>query len=207
MSSSGGGSPELVFDPEPLRGPAIAALQDLSPDGRHLIYTAYATKTSHLELWASALSGDRKPFAVAQGGFDIGQAVIAPDGHWVAYTSNETGRNEVYVQSFPMSGGKRAISIDGGVQPRWRRDGRELFYLSRNQQLMAVPITLGSELGVGKTAPLFHADLPNWGAGSPGWTTSYDVSTDGQRFLLNIWAEKEVAPITVVVNWPATLRR
>ena len=211
LSANGGGAPELLFDPAfandaKANSVSSVSLQDISPDGRYLVFSVYATG-KHADLWVAPLTGGARPFPFAAGGFDNSQAAISPDGNWLAYTSNETGRNEIYVQSFPTAGHKRAISVDGGVQPRWRGDGKELFYLASNQQLMAVPIRSGTDIDVGGATALFRTELPNWGAGQPGWRTSYDVVADGSRFVLLAPPEKNVPPIVVVVNWPAALKR
>ena len=105
------------------------------------------------------MSGDRKPFPYLQTEFDERHGRFSPDGRWVAYTSNESGRDEVYVQSFPLSGAKFQISAGGGMEPQWRKDGTELFYISEERMLMAVPVKLASSaaepLQVGQPKPLF----------------------------------------------------
>lgn len=99
----------------------------------------YDTGTGQSDLWVLPLFGDRKPFPFLQRNFDERQAQISPDGRWIAYSSNESGRAEVYVQSFPKPGSKVEISTSGGSEPRWRRDGKELFFLA-GTKLMAVEV-------------------------------------------------------------------
>jgi hypothetical protein len=128
---------------------------------------------------------------------------------WVAaYGSNESGRFEVYVQSFPTPGGKWQISKDGGYHPKWRTDGKELFYYATDGQLMTVAIAGDSALETGTAVPLFKARLLNGPTPAVGFRAQYDVASDGQRFLLNVPLEEtQASTITVVVNWTAALRK
>jgi hypothetical protein len=133
---------------------------------------------------------------------DESQAAFSPDGHWVAYQSNEGGPLEVYVQPFPGPGGKQQISTAGGASPRWRPDGTELFYLSPEATLMAAPIrTQGPTLEPGAPLPLFPARITGPFSGTAGnIRPQYDVSADG-RFLMNVTTEETTSPIAVIVNW------
>jgi serine/threonine protein kinase/Tol biopolymer transport system component len=128
---------------------------------------------------------------------------FSPDAHWVAYASDESGRSEVYVQPFPGPGNKFQVSTAGGGQPVWRRDGKELFYREANGRFMAVPIARAdASFEAGQPQPLFEARSMT----TPG--THYDVAADGQRFIVSVPAGAEGAsPLTVVLNWPALLRR
>jgi eukaryotic-like serine/threonine-protein kinase len=128
---------------------------------------------------------------------------FSPDGRWVAYVSNETGSNEVYVTHFPGPAGKWPISSGGGDYPRWRADGRELFYLARNGTLMAAAVNgQGADFDVNGARPVLEIH-PGSSAGYP-----YDVSADGQRFLVNTIVEAApLPPITLVVNWAAGLQK
>ena len=117
---------------------------DWSQDGRFLLYSTQNPKTAS-DIWALPMMGERKPFAVLQSTFDEIQGQFSPDGRWLAYASNESGRYEIYVRTFPEAGGKWQVSAAGGMQPRWRRDGRELFYVAPDTRLMAVPLRLTPE--------------------------------------------------------------
>ena len=132
------------------------------------------------------------------------QLQLSPDGKWIAYVSDESKqRTEVYVQSFPPTGIKRQISTTGGVQPRWRNDGRELFYIAEDGKLMAVPVKTGATFEFGSPSALFEPPVPQ-GADSPG----YEVSPDGLRFLFRtVPAGEKPAPITIVTNWLASLKQ
>jgi dipeptidyl aminopeptidase/acylaminoacyl peptidase len=179
---------------------------DWSPDGRFVLFAAIAPQTGP-DLWLLPLFGDRKPFPFLQTPFAEIPAKFSPDGRWMAYGSNESGRFEVFVVPFPGPGGKWQISVGGGNEPRWRRDGKELFYLGPDNRLMAAAVNgEGSAFEVGAVRSLFDT-RPGSPAGGPSWY-SYDVSPDGQRFLVNVPAESTpAAPITLVVNWPAALKK
>lgn len=167
-----------------------------SRDGRFVLY-ADQNPTSRRDLWVLPLDGDRKPFAFAQTEFEESDARFSPDGRWIAYQSNETGRNEIYVQPFPGPGGKVRISTGGGTNPQWRDDGRELFYRAA-AQLMAVPITItGPRLEAGTPATLFSlAQRAINSTQAAAYTTS-----DGQRFLITTPTDASIAPLTVILNW------
>ena len=183
---------------------------DWSRDGRFLLYSTQDPKTAS-DLWALPLMGERKPFAVLQSSFDEIEGQFSPDGRWLAYASNESGRYEIYIRTFPEAGGKWQVSVAGGLQPRWRRDGRELYYVAPDTRLMAVPTRLGPAthtLEAGAPAALFPTRLATGGnIPSTGFMAQaqYAVAPDG-RFLMNIAADEAVAsPITVVLNWQAAL--
>jgi serine/threonine protein kinase/Tol biopolymer transport system component len=165
-------------------------LMDWSRDGRYIL-TRVATKKTGRDLWVLPLEGDKKPFAVAETSAEETLGRFSPDGHWIALQSNDTKRNEIYVQPFPGSGGKRQITNSGGENPKWGRDSGELFYIAPDDKLMAVPITpKGSTVEAGKPVALFT--LPS--------LSDYEVTRDGQRILINK-VVKDPAPITVVLNW------
>jgi eukaryotic-like serine/threonine-protein kinase len=150
------------------------------------------------------LFGDRKPIPYLQTEFVEAQARFSPDGRWIAYSSNESGRPEVYVQSFPASASKSKVSTDGGAEPRWRRDGKELFYIAADQKLMAVEVKVGTTFQPGLPRALFQTRV----IGLCDELNHYAVSKDGQRFLVNTVVEESTSnPLTVVLNWTAELRR
>lgn len=149
------------------------------------------------------LAGDQKPFPFLQTEANETAAVLSPDGQWMAYISDESGRYEVYVQSFPAGGGKRQISTTGGIGPHWRGDGKELFYHAPDGKLMAVAVKGGASFESGAPVALFE-----FRPGGNVITPYYAVTRDGQRFLLSTIVETEPnAPLTVVLNWTAEVKR
>ena len=195
--SSGAGNEEVQY-----KSDTPKELTDWSTDGRFILFDAYDAKTGG-DLWALPLFGDRKPYALLNTPFSEQQGHFSPDGRWFAYTSNESGRYEVYVQSFPLSGGKWLVSTAGGAQPHWRRDGKELFYVAADRRLMAVDVTAGASLEASAPKALFQTQVVRYDA-----PNRYDVSADGQRFLINTpVGEVSQTPITVVLNWTAGLKR
>jgi serine/threonine protein kinase/Tol biopolymer transport system component len=195
-AASGAGAEELLFG-SPDRKTASA----WSRDGQFVLFGAFAA-TTLADVWSLSLS-DRKPTPVVQTEFFEGGGQLSPDGGWLAYHSNESGRMEVYVQPFPGPGPKRRLSRDGGMYARWRRDGKELFFVSADRMLMAVDMKGGRTIAVGDPEALFPA--------RPRARTldyGYDLAPDGQRFLVNVTSADEiVSPITLVVNWQAALKR
>jgi serine/threonine-protein kinase len=176
-----------------------AAPYSWAPDGQMLVY-----RTGQFRLGLLPRAGTQKPHLLEQTAFLQGPAQVSPTGRWIAYSSSESGRQEVYVRSFPTPGGKYQISKDGGNLPRWRRDGKELFFYSLDGQLTAVPVGGDTALDVGTAVPLFRAPLL---PGGIGVRQQYDVTRDGQRFLLNlITDDTPTATITVVVNGTAGLK-
>jgi WD40 repeat protein len=175
---------------------------DWSPDGKSLLF-GVGDMSSTGQIWALPLVGDRKPLPVTQNTVVAVSARFSPDGHWVAYSSNESGRQEVYVMPFGGGIGKWQISSTGGVQPLWRHDGKELFFWSAENTLMSVPITLKpGGVEVGAAQQLFRVNSP---VGIVGVVSPYDVTTDGQRFIL-ITTPQAPRPITLVTNWTAELK-
>ena len=180
------GSEELL-----LRSGAWKAPDDVSSDGRFLIYETIDPKTL-IDLWLLPLSGDRTPEPFVATPFDEYGAQFSPDGRWVAYVSNESGRGEISVQAFPGPGGKWQVSSGGGTMPRWRKDGRELFFLGADGQLMAAEVRLSPSFDSRVPTALFKVSVLE----SPDW--QYDVSPDGTRILVNrVSRETEATPMTV----------
>lgn len=166
-----------------------------SPDGRILIYQSSNPKTKW-DLWVLPLNGDLKPKPFIHTDNNEMSGQISPDGRWAAYSSDDSGRWEVYVTTFPSAGAKWQISTAGGTQPRWRSDGKELFYLSTSRKLMSVEVKEGERFEAGEAKPLFDTRSRYTG------NVAYDVSSDGQNFLINtLVSEDSSPPLTVIVNW------
>ena len=180
---------------------------DFSPDGRLLVYRTLVNGRNRIGI--VPLVGERTLRLFDPSPFNWAGSQVSPDGRWLAYNADESGQWEVYVQSFPApGGGKWQISKDGGWFPRWRRDGRELFYYTRDERLMAVPVRSATSLDVGAAVPLFEAHLLNGPTYGPGFRSQYDVARDGQRFLLNVpLDDADASSITVVLNWTAGLKK
>jgi dipeptidyl aminopeptidase/acylaminoacyl peptidase len=204
-SSAGGGDEDPVLRKDAqlaAGGQAISIfLTDWSSDGRQLLYSATGSYGS--ELWLLPLLGDRKPANLLRSPSQLMHANFSPDARIVAYTSSESGKYEVWVETAPRSDRKQQISINGGYEPRWRADGRELYYLTEDRKLTAVSVGPGFSFGAPK--PLFQTRVPE---SVRAFRTHYVPSGDGQRFLVNT---ETVAPaptqITVVQNWTAGLKK
>ena len=195
-STAGRGEEELL-----LQTPENKIVNDWSPDGRYIVYVS-TNPSSKKDLWLLPQFGNRKPTPYLQTAFNEIQGQVSPDGRWMAYASDESGTWQVYVQSFPVPGRKRAISVAGGAQPRWRRDGRELFYLASDHTLMAVDVTLGEVCEPGRPRALFK--IPIFGNLNT-YRSHYTVTADGQRFLVDS-LDGSQRSITLIFNWnaPAT---
>jgi serine/threonine protein kinase/Tol biopolymer transport system component len=201
--SSGAGSEEVVFQDAARKYP-----YDWSVDGKFLVYISFGSSAgATADIWVLPVTGTRKPFPFLTTKFQETHARIAPDVRWVAYVSDESGMDEVYVSSFPAAGGKVRVSTRGGVQPRWRGDGKELFYLSSDRKLIAVPVKDGSVPDGGVATALFDVHFVPRGSREPWAFYQYDVTGDGQRFLINVPPERATIPITVVLNWTAGLKK
>ena len=198
--ASGAGGPQLLYSSN-----ENAAPYDWSRDGHTLLYRT-VPPNGIVSLGALSLIGERKATAVSPSSFNHATARLSPDGRWVSYFSNESGAFEVYVQGFPNpEKGKWQVSRGGGLHPRWRADGRELFYVSANQQLMSVGVAAAEgALAFTSPSPLFNASLAaGVGGVTIGLRHQYDVSPDGQRFFANLEASTSLTPITVLLNWTA----
>ncbi|HXQ25320.1 MAG TPA: protein kinase [Candidatus Acidoferrales bacterium] len=181
-----------------------------SRDGRFVLFTVANLKTP-ANLWVLPLQGDRKPIPFLQTEFNEGDGHFSPDGHWIAYVSDESGRNEIYVQTFsPDSAGatsgagtKVLISTEGGSDPRWRGDGKELYYVSSDGTLTAVDVTTSPRFQAGVPKALFRVP-PASGFPTP---YSWDLAPGGKRFLFPAPPEQDTIPFTVVLNWQAGLKK
>jgi len=195
-NADGSGFEEEVAD----LGPGLLAnAWDWSRDGK------YALIRKGIELWYFSWS-ERVAKPLLQAKWTARNAQFSPDGRWVAYASNETGRMEIYVSAFPTANGKWQVSSAGGQEPRWRQDGRELFYLSAEGKLMAVAVTAGASFEAGFPTVLFqtHRRQPV----SAQDFFSYDVSGDGQKFLIATRVdEANSAPLTVLLNWTSEMEK
>lgn len=200
-AASGAGQDELL-----LRSGFQKRAFDWSTDGRFILYGEGNPQTSY-DLWVLPMAGERKPWVWLNTPAEEYNARFSPDGQWIAYQSNESGRSEIYLQAFvpgaPASGGKRQLSTNGGTNPQWRRDSRELYYTSADGKLMVVEITPGAELKAGTPKELF---VPSGYRANAD--RGYTVTGDGQRFLFVTSAEDaSVPPFTVVLNWMAEMKK
>jgi Tol biopolymer transport system component len=179
-----------------------------SSDGRFLLYqTGSALSQTRGDLYALPLFGDRKALPVVRSSFVDGWGRISTDGRWVAYESDESGRIEVYVTSFPEGRRRVLVSRGGGRFPKWRRDDRELYYLGADNRLMAATVDgRGAEFDVGEAQALFETRARSDRYLGFGVGASFDVFPDGQRFLVNVMMEQTpTTPISVIINWPTLL--
>jgi eukaryotic-like serine/threonine-protein kinase len=182
----------------------MAVPASVSPDGKYL---AYGFRTANdgrgvFDIWALPLSGDSKPFAVVHNNFSSSRGVISPDGKWMAYANNESGRNEIYITAFPSGGAKWQVSTTGGLQPEWRKDARELFFVDPSNTFMAVDVTAANgavKLGIP------HALFKPIGVNQYWW---YAVSADGKKFVIDVVNSRAATePFTLVQNWTANLKK
>ncbi len=194
-SSRGAGEEKLI-----LKSDEPKSASSWTRDGRYIGFTTRNQKTLQ-DAWALPTFGDRKPIAIAASPFAESQPMFSPDGRLVAYVSNESGRDEIYLQTFPDAGGKWQVSNGGGSDPSWRGDGKELYYRSPDGKLMAVEIRGGADVQAGIPQALFVLRV------RPGIPRNkYAPSADGQKFLVAAPLGRDaMSPTTIVLNWPATL--
>ena len=202
------GQSDIYIQPTNGTGDAQPLLQDnsrkfvadWSSDGRYIAYMRQDPQgKSGFDIWILPLFGDRKPFPFLASPFNQTEASFSPDGRWLAYASDESGRSEVYVVPFPQGNGKWQVSAGGGTRPRWRRDGKELFYVSAASEFMAVEVReKGGSLAFGTARALFPTQS----------FSTYDVAPDGNKFVvLNHPQQSSAEPITLVTNWTALLKK
>jgi Tol biopolymer transport system component len=211
FSSSRAGSPKLYLKPSNgapgserlLLEKAPAFPDDWSRDGRLLLYEVLDPKTGH-DLWAMDMTEkQRTPRPVVNTSYTERNGQFSPDGHWLAYQTNESGRPEVVVVPFPDPTEKRLVSTSGGTQPRWRSDGEELYFVASDGRLMAAPIAIarqanGTRIEVGAPVSLFQTRMV--GSGAATGRAQYAVARDG-RFLISQPEESATTPITLILNW------
>jgi eukaryotic-like serine/threonine-protein kinase len=199
-AASGTRGDELLLSFPGTTGPVYA--EDWASDNSFLVYSATTRGGNGLDLWILPLSGDRKPFPFVEAPTPQTQAAISPDRRWIAYTSDESGPSQVYVQPYPATGGRYQVSQNGGTQPRWRGDGKELYFLASDRTLMAVSVEAAREFQAGVPHPLFVTDLTSA-------AHRYAVTRDGAKFLAIAPAEQTAtqSPLTVIVNWVASVQK
>ena len=202
MSLSSRDRVPVLSAPPPMAGtlPGQIYMHDWSPDGRSVLYQDVENNVMSIPI----TGGEPQLIAKSTGGFGVNQAHFSPDGRWVSYNSDETGREEVFVTPFPPNGDRFQVSTGGGVQPLWRGDGREIFYLDLTGNLVSVDVVPAAAFSTGPLRVLFHTGLI-----SPGTQVEdYEVTADGQRFLIGLPAAGSApAELKLVFNWPALLGR
>lgn len=204
--ADGSAQEALLLKSDQLKDP-----EDVSRDGRFLLYMVLDPKTK-ADLWVLPLTGDKKPFPFVQTAFNEHSAKFSPDDHWIAYTSDESGRDEIYVRKFSPdatvasseSSGKWQVSYDGGREPWWSGDGKQLYYLTLDSKVTVVDVTTNPSFQAGPAKTLFQSTLGQ-GNGVP----TGDYTVDGKRFLFLAPADEggqAQAPFTVVLNWQEGLK-
>jgi dipeptidyl aminopeptidase/acylaminoacyl peptidase len=175
---------------------------DWSRDGRYIAFASRGKETGW-DIWVLPMFGDSKPIPFLKTPFVELNAIFSPDGRFLAYQSNESGRPEIYVQSFPGPGGKWQISTSGGREPHWRADGKELYYRGSDEKVMGVEIQTKDDLVVGVPQPIFQGRFDMANA-----RNRFLPAADGRRFLVVAPLGREsITPTTVVMNWFADLGR
>jgi Tol biopolymer transport system component len=206
--SDGGGTADRLASSELAQSPGVWA-----PDGKTLLFIQDPANRSDSDIWTLSLEGDRRPHLFLQTPFDEQYPDFSPDGRWLAYVSNQSGRAEVYVQPYPGPGARQQISVDGGTAPAWSRDGRELFYVTATSiggqaaltRMMGVPVQLKPTFAAGTPRMLFQGRY-----GATAQIRGYDVAPDGRRFLMVQQKERppmRVAEMIIFQNWVVELRQ
>jgi Tol biopolymer transport system component len=182
-----------------------------SPDDKYIVFEVTDLKTGW-DLWVLPLSGDRKAYPLMQTPFNETWAEISPNGKWIAYASDETGRYEVYIRPYPSGDGKWQVSTNGGWYPRWQKDGKELFYhdAAANGKILSVRVNISGQ------APEFSSATPLFDSGyiniNHGVHHKYAVSPDGKRFIIpraesTLTGDTRQLPLTVVLNWDSEFKK
>jgi len=194
---------DVKDDPHSKRESSQIFLEDWSSDGKFIVYRKIGDKPS-FDLWLLPMTGVPQPKLYLRTQFDTRSAKVSPDGRWLAYRSNESGRNEIYVQSFPEPGRRFMVSNRGGTLPRWQRNGQELYYVAADDKLMVVRVQTGANFAPGAPEALF--DLGSCGLSNIRYV--YDVSDDGQKFLIiRPLEDSSSRPLTVAHNWTELLKK
>jgi len=189
---SNGGNEEVLLKSADTKGAF-----SWSPGGRYLLYRDVDPKTGN-DLWILPMSGDRKPAPFVNTRYDETLGQFSPDGRWIAYQTNETGRLQVFVQPFPATGAKWPISVNGGAQPRWGPDGKELFFIAPDLKMMSATVkATGSTIEIAPPTALFQTRIVN---NLSQIKHQYTIAHDG-RFLINTVVDSTASPITVILNW------
>jgi eukaryotic-like serine/threonine-protein kinase len=201
QKATSGAGQEEVLD----KSPSQISPNDWSRDGRYILSNKVNPVNGKQHIWLLPLFGDRKPFPYRQNlqvEFNESVPRLSPNGQWLAYTSDESGRSEIFVQAFPTPGAKWQVSANGGANPAWSGDGKELFFAGPDRKLMEVEVKAGTEFVTGVPRPLFdmHPGFDPIG----GW---FDVSRDGRLLVPTAVEQAESIPMTVVVNWTAGLKK
>jgi eukaryotic-like serine/threonine-protein kinase len=194
QATSGSAAAEELY----LEKGGLTEVAQWSPDGRALLYGKYMGNEARATdlIWSLPLAGSHQPAALFNGSAYYSTPQVSPDGHFIAFTSDESGRDEVYVTSYPPQGRRWQISQNGGREPRWRRDRKELFFFAADNRLQAVPVKIsGSDFEAGPPQPLFYVSMKGVGV----WR--YDVLPDGQHFLVTVAKDNSTSNITLVTNW------
>ena len=195
--SSGLGEPKVIA-----QGGDFAP-NDWSPDGNQVLYMSFLSSAGP-RVWIHQFGPEAKDYDLLHTSFPTAEAQLSSDGHWLAFTSDETGRQQVYVMPYPSLSGKWQISIEGGSQARWRRDGKEIYYIAPDAKLMRVTVdTAGGAFHAGIPSPLFQTQI----AAVAFAFHQYDVTGDGKRFLINTRRTQGTATLTIYSNWEAALKR
>jgi Tol biopolymer transport system component len=199
-ATSGAGKDEILD-----KSTGVRSAVDRSNDGRYLIEQAIGDSQTGYDIWVLPLFGGKKPLPYLQTNANESSPRLSPNGQWLAYQSDETKRNEIYLTTFPQPGGRWQVSANGGSTPVWSRDGKELFYIGADGKMNAVEVKVGPKFDAGVPRTLFDVHMTG---GLNG--TFYDVGKDG-RFLIPVPAvpagQGGTEPITVVVNWTVGLKK
>jgi len=195
-AAGGAGNEDLLLKSDQDKLPV-----DWSPDGKFLLYRTTDPKTSS-DLWILPMSGDKKPFPFVQTPFNDAWGSFSPDGKWIAYSSDESGTLQVYVQPFPATGDKWQVSVDSGSTPFWRRDGKQVFFLTSDNHVMAADVDTRTKFSAGVPKQLFQVP----GLANIGSALRASVSRDGKRFLLVTSGAASESPLTVLLNWTSSLK-